>query len=80
MNSKVWGARNQILDILRENNLHIELGSSCIGGIGLWLCENIPSKERDMNNDADLTHYMELEGAEKYLQHNSKNWYYSSKK
>ena len=36
--SKLWAARNQILKILRENNLHIEIGSDCIAGIGLWLC------------------------------------------
>ena len=76
--SKLWEARNKILEILRENNLHIELGSDCIAGIGLWLCENEDIKYRNTKTDASLTHYMELHGAEAFLQHNSKNWYYSN--
>lgn len=76
--SKLWSARNQILEILRENNLHIELGSDCIAGIGLWLCENEDIKYRNTRTDASLTHYMELHHAEAYLQNNSKNWYYSN--
>lgn len=76
--SKLWAARNQILKILHENNLHIEIGSDCIAGIGLWLCENEDIKYRNTRTDASLTHYMELHNAEKYLQNNSKDWYYSN--
>lgn len=74
--SKLWAARNQILKILRENNLHIEIGSDCIAGIGLWLCENVDIKYRNTRTDASLTHYMELHNAEKYLKNNSKDLYY----
>ena len=42
--SKLWAARNQILKILHENNLHIEIGSDSIVTAKAGVTKSFPEK------------------------------------
>ena len=63
---KIERARFEILRILKENDLHIELGLDWLS-VNLFLCENESHSTRDFKKDIDLNHYMSLSGANTFL-------------
>lgn len=64
--AKIERVRFQILELLRENELHIELQNS-FPNPTLYLCENENPNTRDKKKDIDIDHYMCLAGANKLL-------------
>ena len=63
---KIERARFEILRILKENDLHIEIGVGC-PGLNLFICENKSSSTRDFKKDIDINHYMALAGANTFI-------------
>ena len=63
---KIERARFEILRILKENDLHIEIGLDWLS-VNLFLCENKSHSTRDFKKDIDLNHYMSLSGTNTFL-------------
>ena len=63
---KIEKARFEILRILKENDLHIEIGLDWLS-VNLFLYENESHSTKDFKKDIDLNHYMILSGTNTFL-------------